>query len=102
MGAPVTPVDKDGNPFEAGNPLHVTGTGPGGTSDVVVTNFPASQVVTGPLTNAQFTAVQGTAAVAAWAGTGNGTTVAILKAIYAQNSQMITLLTAIRDNTTTG
>jgi hypothetical protein len=78
MGAPVTPVDKDGNPFEAGNPLHVTGTGPGGSSDVVVTNFPASQSVS---------------------DSGNA---ALLTEIRDQNIDIIALLTAIRDNTTTG
>lgn len=57
---------------------------------------------TGGLTNAQLTAVTGTAGVAAWSGTGNGTEIAILKAIYAQNAQMIALLTAIRDNTASG
>lgn len=56
--------------------------------------------VSGPLTNAQLTAVQGTAATAAWAGTGNGTTIAILKAIYAQNEEIKTLLNDIKTNTT--
>jgi hypothetical protein len=73
MGAPVTPVDKNGNPFEAGNPLHVTGTGPGGTSDVVVTNWPS-----------------------------NSDQIDLLTEIRDQNIDIIALLTAIRDNTTTG
>lgn len=50
-----------------------------------------------PLTNAQLTAVTGTAATAPWGGTGNGTEIAILKALHAQNVTIIGLLTAIRD-----
>lgn len=52
-----------------------------------------------PLTNAQLTAVTGAASAPAWAGTGNGTVIAILKAIHAQNAQMITLLNDIKTNT---
>lgn len=36
----------------------------------------------------------------AWTGTGDGSVVAILKAIHAQNAQMITLLNDIKTNTT--
>jgi|GEM_PF-2916547 len=75
------------------------GSGNSAPSQVEVTNFPASQAVTGPITNAQFTAVQGTAATAEWTGTGNATTIAILKALYTQNQQVITLLGEIANNT---
>lgn len=71
-------------------PLPVAGAGGGGGGgEVEVTNFPATQVVsgtvtaTGPLTNAQFTAVMGTAATAAWNGTdANATVIGILKALH--------------------
>lgn len=76
----------------------VNSNGGGGSQDVNVTN--TSVAVTGPITNAQFTAVEGTAATAAWAGTGNGTVIAILKAIHAQNETMIGHLSQIATNTT--
>lgn len=37
----------------------------------------------------------------AWSGTGDGTVISILKALYAQNAAAIALLTEIRDNTAT-
>lgn len=70
--------------------------GGGGASEVEVTNFPASQAVTGPLTNAQLTAVTGAVAAAAYTdatGAASGTVIALLKGIYVQ-------LAAINANTT--
>lgn len=71
------------------DPLPVTGGGGGGGGEVTVTNWPTTQAVTGtvtatgPITNAQFTAVMGTAATAAWNGTdANATVIGILKALY--------------------
>lgn len=110
------PDRKTQTPVSAENPLPVTMSGGGGGGgEVEVRNFPATQAVsgpltdaelrasavsvTGPLTNAQYQASIGTPAIAAWSGINNGTVIAILKALYAQNEQMITLLTEIRDNT---
>lgn len=86
-------LDEDGinlTPVSEDNPLPVSGGGGGGGGgSVTVSNFPATQPVsgtvtaTGPLTNAQFTAVMGTAATAAWNGTdANATVIGILKALY--------------------
>lgn len=71
---PVYTVDMEtGLPASAG----------GGGGSVTVTNFPATQAVSGPITNAQFTAVMGTAATAAWNGTDpNATVIAILKSLH--------------------
>ncbi|MDX3929110.1 MAG: hypothetical protein QHC90_25330 [Shinella sp.] len=94
-------VGADGEPVEIG--------GGGGTSQVQVTNFPATQPVsgtvtaTGPLTNAQQTAITGTSATAAYAdstGAAAGTVIALLKGLYVQQAQMITLLNDIKTNTT--
>lgn len=56
--------NADGNfvGVSAANPLPTAGGGGGSAGPVEVSNFPASQAVTGPLTNAQLTAVSGTAA----------------------------------------
>lgn len=88
----VIAVNADGSPISGG------GGGSGGGT-VEVSNWPATQAVSGPLTNAQFTAVEGTAATATWSGTGNGTVVSLLKAIHAQNAQVISLLEEIELNT---
>lgn len=61
--------------------------GSGGASNVTVDNFPASQAVTGPITNAQFTAVTGAAAAAAYTdvtGVAAGTEISLLKGIFVQ------------------
>lgn len=60
----------------------------------------AAVAVSGPLTNAQLVAVTGAASVAPWEGSGNGTAIAILKAIWSQNEDIKTLLTTIAANTT--
>ena len=86
----VAVVGPDGSPIGGGG-------GAGGS--VEVRNWPASQAVTGPLTNSQLTAVTGTASTAAWGGTGNATEIAILKAMYAQNANIMTLLGEIAENT---
>lgn len=71
--------------------------GGGGVSEVTVTNFPATQPVsgtvtaTGPLTNAQFTAVTGAATAAAWDGSAaSATIIAILKSMDASLRQIAT------------
>lgn len=86
-------VDEEGNIIPGGG-----GTEP--ASEVSVTNFPASQAVTGPITDTQIKTLVGTVSVAAWSGTGDATMIAILKAIYAQNAVMITHLETIATNTT--
>lgn len=83
----------------AKNPLPTSGGGGSDSGAVKVSNFPAIQTVTGPVTNAQLGAVTGTATVAAWAGIGSGTAIAILKAIYAQNESIKTILGTIAANT---
>lgn len=81
-GGPVGPVDQGSAGTQAW-PVSVDG----------------SVTVTGPVTNAQYTAVSGTASAAAWSGSGNGTIIAILKAIHAQNETIITHLSNIEANT---
>lgn len=112
MGVPVTLTDPQGNYVEIGG---------GGSSTVAVSNFPASQPVTGPLTNAQLRAADvgvydsntatilnelntdfGMPSEPAWSGSGNGTVIAILKALHAQNAQIIAVLNQIQDNTASG
>lgn len=83
-----------GNGLQTAQPVVIVGGGGGGGGgggDVTVTNWPTTQPVsgtvtaTGPLTNAQFTAVTGAATAAAWDGAAaSATLVPILKAIHAQ------------------
>lgn len=94
----VIAVNADGSPISGG------GSG-GGT--VEVSNFPETQPVSGtvtaigPITNAQQTALTGAPTVAAWDGVAaSATTNSILKAMYAQNELIITLLSEIETNTT--
>jgi len=84
--------------------------GGGGSSEVEVTNFPATQPVsgtvtaTGPLTNAQLTAVTGTAAQTAVTtdpAAAGQTTNALLRGILAELQAQTVLLTAIETNTGT-
>lgn len=71
-----------------------------GTGTVSVSNFPATQPVSGPVTNAQITAVTGTATTPAWDGVAASTTqLAIMRAMYTQFAMMITLLGEIQTNT---
>lgn len=73
----------------------------GGGSEVTVANFPASQAVTGPLTNTQQLAIVGAASNTPWDGVAaSATAISILKSIRIQNAQMIQLLTDIKTNTT--
>ena len=81
-GGPVGPVDQGAAGTQAW-PVSVEG----------------SVTVTGPVTNAQYTAVSGTASAAAWSGSGNGAIIPILKAIYEQNETIITHLSNIESNT---
>lgn len=81
----------------------------GGGSEVEVTNFPATQAVSGTVAVTGIATAgstqQGAIANPPYAdptGAASGTMVALLKGIYVQNAQMITLLTAIRDNTASG
>lgn len=95
----VIAVNADGTPISGGG-----GSG-GGT--VEVSNFPASQPVTGPLTNAQFTAVMGAANAAMWDGVeSSATLIAILKTMHEQGealkrigNETNTLLVQIADHT---
>lgn len=64
--------------------------------DVAIT---APVDVLGPLTNAQYTAITGAVGATAWSGTGNATLISILKALYAQNEEIKTLLNDIKTNT---
>lgn len=98
MGASVTLVDPDGN--------YVDASGGGGTQDVEVTNFPATQPVSGTVTVSALATAgstqQGAIANPAYTddtGAANGTMIALLKGIYVQNAEMITLLTQIETNT---
>ena len=61
--------------------------GGGGPQEVEVSNFPDTQPVTGPLTNAQLAAIMGAASAALYTdatGAANGTAIALLKGIYVQ------------------
>ncbi len=83
--------------------LPVDGAGGGGVGgEVTVTNFPATQPVSGPLTNAQLTAVTGTAAQTAVTtdpAAANQTTNAILRGILAELQAQTTVLETIATNT---
>lgn len=116
MGTPVTLVDPNGNYVDA------SGGGGGGPATVTVSNFPATQPVSGTVavTGVATAANQATQTTALnamnttlgelntdfgmpsegpWSGTGNGTVIAILKAMHAQNATMIGILNDIKDNT---
>lgn len=87
-------VNPDGSPVSSGG---------GGSSDGLTNaQLRASPVpVSGPVTNAQFAAIEGTASQAAWDGVApSATVIQILKAVHAQNAQIITLLSQIATNTT--
>lgn len=103
MGAPVTLVDPDGK--------YVDASGGGGASEVTVSNFPATQPVsgtvtaTGPLTNAQLIAVTGTAAQTAVTtdpAAAGQTTNALLRGILAEMQAQTVVLNTIATNTSTG
>nr|CAI3971185.1 hypothetical protein ORM20_00136 [Ochrobactrum phage ORM_20] len=94
-----TAVPVSGSVGVTGN---VAVTGPLTDTQLRATAVPVSGTVTatGPLTNAQYSAITGVIGDSAWSGTGNGTLISILKALYAQNAQIITLLGDIKTNTT--
>lgn len=80
--------------------------GGGGTAEVEVTNFPATQPISGTVAVTSIATAgstqQGAIANPPYTdatGAATGTMIALLKGLYVQNAQMITLLTAIRDNT---
>ena len=90
-------IDSDGNATLIGS-----SGGGGGSSDVTVTNFPETQPVSGPLTNAQLTAVTGTAAQTAVTTdpTAAGqTVVALLRGILSEMQAQTALLQTIATNT---
>lgn len=114
MGAPVTLTDPEGNYVDIG--------GGGGSSSVAVTNWPATQPVSGTVSvtgvataanqSTQTTVLNtisttmnelntdfGIPSEPAWSGTGNGTVIAILKALHAQNASIIGVLEQIQTNT---
>lgn len=94
----VIPVDANGDIINGGSGSE-GGAFEGLTNDQLRA---AAIAVSGPLTNAQQIAIMGAANIAAWDGSSaSATTNAILKALYAQNEQIITLLTTIATNTTT-
>lgn len=63
--------------------------GGGGSGSVEVSNFPATQPVTGPLTNAQLRAVTGDPTDAMWNGTDpSATLIALLKNIQEQGEAL--------------
>lgn len=77
--------------------------GGSGSSQVEVTNFPATQVVSGPLTNAQLTAVTGTAAQTAVTtdpAAAGQTMLAVMRGILAELQAQTALLQTIATNTT--
>lgn len=74
-----------------------------GSSQVEVTNFPATQPVSGPLTNAQLTAVTGTAAQTAITtdpSAAGQTIMALLRGILSEMQAQTVLLNDIKTNTT--
>ena len=77
--------------------------GGSGSSQVEVTNFPATQAVSGPLTNAQLTAVTGTAAQTAVTtdpAAAGQTMLAVMRGILAELQAQTALLQTIATNTT--
>lgn len=90
-------IDSAGNATLIG-----AGGGGGGSSQVEVTNFPATQAVSGPLTNAQLTAVTGTAAQTAVTtdpAAAGQTVLAVMRGILAEMQAQTALLTTIAANT---
>ncbi len=76
--------------------------GSGGASEVTVSNWPASQAVTGPVTNAQLTAVTGTAAQTAVTidpAAAGQTVLSVLRGILAEMKAQTALLNDIKANT---
>lgn len=81
----------------------VEGGGGGASGQVEVTNFPTSQAVTGPLTNAQLTAITGTAAQTAVTtdpAAAGQTMLAVMRGILAEMQAQTVLLNDIKTNTT--
>jgi len=75
------------------------------SGSVSVDNFPSTQAVTGPVTEDQLTAVVGLLSAGAYSddtGVGDGSGIGLLKGIYVQNVQSIALLTKIETNTNSG
>lgn len=100
MGTPVTLVDPNGNYVDA------SGGGGGGPATVTVSNFPATQPVSGTVAVTAIATAgstqQGAIANPAYTdatGAANGTMIALLKGLYVQQAQMIALLNDIKTNT---
>ena len=88
---------------EVFTPIVQAGGGSGGSSEVEVTNWPSTQPVSGPLTNAQLTAVMGTAAQTAVTtdpAAAGQTMLAIQRGILAELQAQTALLQTIATNTT--
>lgn len=79
--------------------LVTQGSGGDGPAEVTISG---SVAVTGPVTEGELTAVVGLLSAGAYSddtGAADGSVIGLLKGIYVQNSQIITLLTAIEANT---
>lgn len=84
-------TDNFGALISDSNPLPVSVSGGGGSGQVEVTNWPTTQAVSGPLTNAQQTAITGAASAAAYTdvtGAASGTMIALLKGIFVQLAEI--------------
>lgn len=81
----------------------VSASGGGGSLEVEVTNFPGTQPVSGPLTNAQLVAITGTAAQTAVTtdpAAAGQTMLAVMRGILAEMQAQTALLEDIKTNTT--
>ena len=97
-------LDEANNVVIPTKPTVWVGSLDGGTpGEVTVTNFPATQAVSGPITNAQMAAITGTAAQTAMTvdPTAAGQTMlAVLRGILAEMQIQTGLLEDIKTNTT--
>lgn len=99
-------VEDNSGQMVSAVPVAIIGPGGGGGAGdgkVEVTNFPETQAVSGPLTNAQLTAVTGTAAQTAVAtdpAAAGLTVVSLLRGILAEAKTQTALLQTIATNTT--
>lgn len=91
-------VDDAGNPVPGGGGGGDIGT----SSEVEITNWPSSLAVSGPLTNAQLTAISGTAAqtnVASDPSSAGLTILSLLRGILAEMQTQTAILNDIKANT---
>lgn len=100
--------DEDGSgPFfydgTTMTPVSGSGGGSGGGGEVTVSNFPATQAVSGPVTNSQLVAVTGTAAqttVASDPAAAGLTVASLLRGILSEMKAQTAILNDIKTNTT--